>query len=241
MKPHIIFEDDDIIIAQKAAEMLAIPDRFDHSKPSLSGELTKIHGKIFIVHRLDRETSGLIVFAKNEFAHRHLSMQFEGKEEVQKIYLALLDGVINTEGGTIEKGIDKHPTLPGKMIVSKQGKYSLTHYTVIEKFKHFSLVEADIKTGRTHQIRVHFQSIGYPLAIDAMYGRRSALCASDIKQRGFKLSKYQEEERPLMSRTTLHAHKLSFLHPSTNERVNFVSELPKDFSALIKQLQRWSS
>lgn len=236
-KPDIIFEDDHIIVASKPAQLLSIPDRFDATKPSLSAELTQIYGKIFIVHRLDRETSGIIVFAKTEEAHRHLSLQFEN-HETQKIYLALLDGVMHQDEGSIDRPIAEHPTIPGKMTIAKKGKESLTLFKVIERFKHFTLIEADIRTGRTHQIRVHFQSLGYPLAVDVLYGRRDALFGRDIKNK-FKVGKFTEEELPLMKRTTLHAFKLTFKHPLSNETVSFESELPKDFRALLNQLRKW--
>ena len=236
-KPDIIFEDDHIIIANKPAHLLTIPDRFDATKPSLYADLTQKYGKIYTVHRLDRETSGILVFAKNEEAHRHLSLQFEN-HETRKVYLALLDGVMHQEEGAIDRPIAEHPTQLGKMTVAKKGKESLTLFTVKERFKHFTLVEADIRTGRTHQIRVHFQSLGYPLAVDALYGRRDAIFGHDIKNK-FKVGKFTEEELPLMKRTSLHALRLSFKHPLSNELVSFETELPKDFRALLNQLRKW--
>ena len=236
-KPDIIFEDEHIIIVHKPANLLTIPDRFDPTKPSLYAELTQIFGKIFIVHRLDRETSGILVFAKNEEAHRHLSLQFEN-HETRKVYLALLDGVTHQDEGEIDRPIAEHPTILGKMMVAKKGKESLTLYKVVERFKHFTLVEADIRTGRTHQIRVHFQSLGYPLAVDALYGRRTAIFGHDFKKK-FKVGKFTEEELPLMKRTSLHALRLTFNHPLSNESVSFEAEPPKDFRALLNQLRKW--
>jgi 23S rRNA pseudouridine1911/1915/1917 synthase len=237
IKPDIIFQDEHIIVANKPPQLLSIPDRFDALKPSLSADLTVLFGKIFIVHRLDRETSGIIVFAKTEEAHRHLSIQFEN-HETQKVYLALVDGVMHQDEGEIDRPIAEHPTIPGKMMVAKKGKESFTLYTVIERFKHFTLVEADIRTGRTHQIRVHFQSLGYPLAVDALYGRREALFGRDIKNK-FKVGKFTEEELPLMKRISLHSHRLTFKHPLSNEYMSFETELPKDFRATINQLRKW--
>lgn len=236
-KLDIIFEDDQILIVNKPANLLTIPDRFDAEKPSLYADLTHKFGKIFTVHRLDRETSGILVFAKTEEAHRNLSMQFEN-HETRKVYIALLDGVTHQDEGQIDRPITEHPTQLGKMMVSKKGKESLTLFTVIERFKHFTLVEADIRTGRTHQIRVHFQSLGYPLAVDAMYGRRAALYGHDFKKK-FKVGKFTEEEQPMMKRTTLHAFKLTFKHPLSNETVSFEAEMPKDFRALLNQLRKW--
>lgn len=237
MKPTIIFEDNDIIVVNKPADLLTIPDRFDTNKPSVYGELNKLYGKVFIVHRLDRETSGILVFAKNEEAHRHLSIQFE-KHETAKIYTALLDGVLHQDEGEINKPLAPHSSVAGKMVVANRGKESLTFYKVIERFKYFTLVEADIRTGRMHQIRVHFQSIGYPLAVDPLYGRKTEIKLSEIKSNRFKIGKF-EEERPIMTRTTLHASQLSFKHPVTLEDMTFTAELPKDFRALISQLGKW--
>jgi 23S rRNA pseudouridine1911/1915/1917 synthase len=237
MKIDIIFEDDQIILVNKPADLLTIPDRHDAEKPSLQRFLKAQFGRVFTIHRLDRETSGILIFAKNEEAHRHLSIQFE-KHETSKIYLALLDGVLHQETGEIDKPIATHSSVAGKMVIAKRGKESLTYYKVAEKFKYFTLVEADIRTGRTHQVRVHFQSIGYPLAVDVLYGRRAALFLSEIKAKGVKLGKF-EEERPIMSRTTLHAHCLTFQHPTTLETLTFEAPMPKDFNALLNQLRKW--
>ena len=235
---EIIFEDEELIIVNKPANVLTIPDRHDADKLSVYRFLSdRSEEKIYIVHRLDRETSGILCFAKNETAHRNLSMQFEHKD-VQKIYYALIDGVMHDEAGVIDKAIGEHPTIPGKMSISKKGKESLTHYAVKERFKNFTLVEADIKTGRMHQIRIHFQSIGYPLAVDSLYGRRDVFYLSELKQKKFRLGKL-EEERPIISRCTLHAFRLSLLHPTTGERIEFEAEPPKDFSAVLSQLRKW--
>jgi 23S rRNA pseudouridine1911/1915/1917 synthase len=239
MKLDIIYEDSDIILVNKPADLLTIPDRHDAEKPSLQGALKAHYGRVFTIHRLDRETSGILIFAKNEDAHRHLSIQFE-KHETSKIYVALLDGVLHQDTGEIDKPIATHSSVAGKMVIAKRGKESLTYYKATEKFKHFTLVEADIRTGRTHQVRVHFQSIGYPLAVDALYGRRNSLLLSAIKTKGVKLGKF-EEERPIMSRTTLHAHRLTFKHPTTLEMMSFEAPIPKDFTALLNQLRKWGS
>jgi 23S rRNA pseudouridine1911/1915/1917 synthase len=238
MKLDIIYQDDQIVVVNKPADLLTIPDRHDPSKPSLYGALNKHFGKVFIVHRLDRETSGILVFALNEVAHRELSMQFESKE-TRKIYLALLDGAMHAEEGEINKPIAEHSSVGGRMVVASRGKESLTLYRVVERFKHFTLVEADIRTGRTHQIRVHFQSISYPLAVDTLYGRRDKLLASDIKKAKFHVGKFTEEVQPLMGRTSLHAFRLKLRHPVSNEIMSFETELPKDFKAVLNQLRKW--
>ncbi len=234
----ILHEDEDLVIVQKPANYLSIPDRFDAEKPNLYHYLQQKYGSIFIVHRLDKETSGLICFAKNEEAHKFLSEQFF-EHSVDKVYLALVEGHLHTPVGSIEKAIGKHPAFPGKMIITKRGKKSHTSYKVVEEFKAYSLLEVTIKTGRTHQIRVHLESIGHPLMIDGMYGRQDAFYLSSIKLRKYKIQK-DVEERPLMSRTTLHSYRLSFIHPSSKEKVSFENPLPKDFRAVLKQLGKWA-
>ena len=237
MKPEILFEDEHIIVADKPAGMLSIPDR-NGNKDNMVTALERQFGKVFIVHRLDRETSGVICFARNEAAHRHLSIQFE-RHTTDKFYLALLDGVLHHDEGEIDKPIGEHPVIPGKMAITHPGKPSLTFYRALERFKRYTLAEALIKTGRTHQIRVHFQSIGYPLAVDALYGRRAAFYLSEIKGKAYKSGKYTEEERPLMDRTSLHAYRLRVDHPVSGERMEFRAEVPKDFAAVLNQLRKW--
>lgn len=234
---ELLYEDECLIVVGKPAGLLTIPDRMGN-KDSLLGMLEKKYGKVFVVHRLDRETSGVLCFARTEQAHRHLSMQFE-RHTTDKFYFALVDGVLHHEEGEIDKPIGEHPTAAGKMTVTNSGKPSLTFYRVAERFKRYTLAEVLIKTGRTHQIRVHFQSIGYSLAVDALYGRRAAFYLSEIKGKSYKSGKHSEEERPLMERTSLHAARLRLDHPVTGERMEFSAELPKDFAAVLSQLRKW--
>ena len=234
---ELIHEDDDLLVVNKSSGLLSIPDRFGKEKDSLSALLQERFGRVFTVHRLDRETSGILCFARNEAAHRNLSMQFE-HHTVDKYYHALLDGVLHHEEGEINKPIGEHPVISGKMAIVAGGKPSLTFYRVLEHLQRFTLVEVLLKTGRTHQIRVHFQSIGFSLAVDALYGARSGLMLSEIKKKAYRTGKYSEEERPLMARTSLHASRLRLNHPVTGERMEFVSDIPKDFSALLRQLRK---
>jgi len=234
----ILHEDEDLVIVNKPARYLSIPDRFDETKPNVLGFLNNKYGKVFTVHRLDKETSGILCFAKNVEAHKALSQQFQ-ERTVEKIYYALVDGIMTPTEGEINQGIAPHPAKPGKMMVSNKGKKSLTTYKVIEQFRNFALVEANIKTGRTHQIRVHFEAIGFPLAIDALYGTRTGFLLSEVKLKKFKLGK-GKEERPLMSRTTLHAYRLEIDQPTTQKRLIIEAPLPKDFAAVVKQLQKWN-
>ncbi len=237
VKPDILHQDEHIVMVNKTPGLLSIPDRHDPTLPSLLGLLNQQFGKVYTVHRLDRETSGLLVFALQEEAHRELSRQFQ-QRTVEKRYLALLDGVVYHDTGTLDRPLAEHPTKPGRMIVAKKGKAAVSHYKVIERFKQFTLVEFHIETGRMHQIRVHAEALGHPLAIDEMYGRREAFFLSEVKQRGFQLGK-DEEERPLMQRLTLHALRLTIDHPATGERTTFEAPLPKDFRAVLQQLRKW--
>ena len=152
--------------------------------------------------------------------------------------MALVDGTPSKEEGFIDKPIAENMAQRGKMIIAKRGKSSQTSYKVLETFKNFSLVEAHIHTGRTHQIRVHLEFIGHPLAVDVLYGRRVGFNLSEVKGRKYQQGK-NVEERPLMSRSTLHALKLVLNHPVTNEKLIFEAPLPKDFAAVVKQLRRW--
>ncbi len=237
-RPSIIFEDDDIIVLNKPAHYLTIPDRFVAERPNLTTFLKDRLEDVFVVHRLDKETSGAILFAKNAAAHRNLSMQFEART-IDKIYLALVEGTVHKEEGEINQPIANNMRDKGRMIIASRGKPSLTLYQVIERFKNYTLVEANIKTGRTHQVRVHFERIGYPLAVDSLYGRKSAFLLSEVKMKKYRRGKDVLEEKPLMSRTTLHAAKVTFDHPTTNESITFEAELPKDFRAVLNQLRKW--
>ncbi len=241
MKPakiQIVYEDDAIIIVNKPAGILSIPDRFNLQLVNIYHFLKEEYGdQIYIVHRLDRDTSGILCFARTEAAHRELSRQWQ-ERTVDKTYCVLVQGTILQDEGRIENYLGEHPGIPGRMVVTKRdGKKSITEWRVTERFKNYTLVAADIKTGRQHQIRVHFTDMGHPLAIDPMYAKRESMFLSEIKTRKYKASK-DEDEAPLMSRMTLHAHQLSFLHPETQEKVQFEADLPKDFAAILNQLRK---
>jgi 23S rRNA pseudouridine1911/1915/1917 synthase len=236
-KPEIIYQDEAFLIVSKPADFLTIPDRFDPGIPSVLGFLKKDIGEpIFIVHRLDRETSGAMCFARTAEAHRDLSIQFE-KREVDKRYLAIVEGRFRETEGTVDAPLEPNPQQGGTMRVGRDGKPSRTDWKVLEQFNDHALVECKIHTGRMHQVRVHMAHIGHPLSVDPLYGRRSAFMLSSIKKR-YKISKMQDEELPIMHRTTLHAHRLSLRHPVTGEQMNFEVEPPKDFRALLNQLRK---
>jgi RluA family pseudouridine synthase len=235
---EILHQDNDLLAVNKPAGLLTLPDRFKpNEKPNLKTRLDQLFGKVWTVHRLDRETSGLLIFALNEESHRSLSQQFQDRT-VDKTYLAIVEGCPAGKSGTIDRPIGPNPARPGQMMVVKKGKPSITHYAVVEAFRQFSLVEFRIETGRTHQIRVHTAAIGHPLAVDAFYGRRESLYLSEIKTRGFQLGK-TKEERPLLNRIALHSSQISFLHPSSGKRLQIEAPLPKDLRAVINQLKKW--
>lgn len=237
MKLSILHQDDQLVVVEKPAGLLTIPDRHDADLPSLSHLLSRrIKTDVLPVHRLDKPTSGLLVFAKSKAAQSHLSRQFE-QREVNKVYLALVEGRPREPEGDIIAALAPHPTKPGRMLVSAKGKQAHSHYRVADFFGDYSLVEVDLLTGRTHQIRVHLQHLGHPLLVDPFYGNRSELKLSSIKRK-FKLKKGTEEQ-PILARVPLHAHRLGFLHPETNEMLEFTSEMPKDMRATINQLKKY--
>jgi 23S rRNA pseudouridine1911/1915/1917 synthase len=238
MRPEVLFEDDDLIVVNKPAGLLVIPDRFNAELPALNRMLEQSLGKkIWVVHRLDRDTSGVICFAKNEETHRYLSILFQ-EHEVNKYYAGLVSGKIRPTEGRIESPIAEHPVQKGKMIVSKKGKLAVTDYKVAEEWPLYSLVQFQIHTGRTHQIRVHMQSIGHPLLCDELYGDGKALFLSSFKRK-YHASKNEESERPLMNRLALHAYRLDFVkQDGTNVCVD--AGLPKDMAATVNQLNKWA-
>jgi 23S rRNA pseudouridine1911/1915/1917 synthase len=231
----VLFEDASCIVLDKPAPLLTIPDRYNHAENNLAALLREKFTDIFVVHRLDRETSGVILFAKNAEAHKKLCAAFEDRL-VRKKYLAIVNGTPKETKGIIELALAEHPAKKGGMIVSKKGKESVTEFAVLESLGNFSLVEASPLTGRTHQIRVHLHAIGHPLAVDPVYGTRKEFFLSEIKQK-FKYTK-DTEEKPLVSRCTLHSSSLTFPHPVSGEMITIESPLPKDLNALLAQLRK---
>jgi 23S rRNA pseudouridine955/2504/2580 synthase/23S rRNA pseudouridine1911/1915/1917 synthase len=233
-KPDVIFENEDFIAINKAPGMLSIPDRHDDTQLSLSRMLTIQFGKIYVVHRLDRDTSGIILFAKNEHSHKYLSAIFE-KRTIQKIYTGIVKGSMPSSNGIIDEPIMEHPFRKGEMTIHKKGKLSRTEYEVVNDFGIYSLVKFIIHTGRTHQIRVHAQHIGHPLVGDKIYGDGKPVLLSSFKKR-FNL-KEDAEEKPLLNRLALHAASLNFKNEN-GEEFSLEAPLPKDMYALVEQLKK---
>jgi 23S rRNA pseudouridine955/2504/2580 synthase/23S rRNA pseudouridine1911/1915/1917 synthase len=234
-KPEIIYENDQFVAINKPAGLLSIPDR-EGKDTSLKSWLKEKYGNIFTVHRLDRDTSGVIVFAKDEATHKYLSKVFE-ERAVEKIYSGLVQGSLAEKEGSIDVAIIEHPAKAGLMIVAKKGKASLTDYEVKEELGLYSLVQFRIHTGRTHQIRVHMQHLGHPIVCDETYGDGRPVFISSFKK-NYKLSRHDEDERPILSRLALHSQLLHF-QDEKGEFHTLEAPLPKDMRALIQQLKKW--
>lgn len=223
----VVYEDDDILVVNKPAGMVVHPAP-GHPVGTLVNallarlpELNRIDEGLRpgIVHRLDKDTSGIMVVAKNRLAHEHVSRQIKGRE-IRKVYLALATGSLEPAEGTIIANIGRDPRNRKRMAVVERGREAETSYRVLERLPGFTLpgftlAEAFPKTGRTHQIRVHFSSIGYPLAGDTLYGGKD----------------------PRLDRQFLHAHILGFRLPTTEEYVEFSAPLPVELDAFLSQLR----
>jgi 23S rRNA pseudouridine1911/1915/1917 synthase len=234
MHLDIIFENNQFIAVNKPSGLLSIPDRLGQ-EISLKDILKEKYGGIYTVHRLDRDTSGIIVFAKNEESHKDLSQLFEGRE-MEKYYAGLVYGNMMNASGSIDTPIMEHPGKTTRMMTHVKGKFSLTDYEVLESFRLFSWVQFRIHTGRTHQIRVHMQHIGHSIVCDEIYGDAKPLLLSALKK-NFKLSKAAEEEKPILSRLALHSLRLKFT--LLNEHFDLEAPVPKDLRAVLQQLRKW--
>lgn len=235
---QIIFEHSQYVVVSKAAGVLSVPERFSN-EISLKRMLRDRYGEIYTVHRLDKGTSGLILYARNLDGHKDLNQMFEDRK-VTKKYLAIVEGRMREKQGEINAPILK---LPGenRVVIHKQGKDSLTSYEVISQFGSHALLSLNLHTGRTHQIRVHLQHLGNPLMVDPVYGRHEEFMVSSIKGRNkFHLEK-GTVELPLLTRTPLHSEYLAFTDPFDQEERRFQAPLPKDMRATINQLTKWDT
>lgn len=231
---EIIAENEHFIVINKPPGLLSIPDR-EGKETSLKELLQQKYEQIFTVHRLDRETSGIIVFAKDAETHKFFSQAFE-ERTVEKYYAGIVNGTLPEKQKTIDAPIAENTVKRGVMIIHQRGKPAVTDYEVLEEFGKFSLLQFRIHTGRTHQIRVHMQYVGHPLVCDELYGDGLPVKLSSFK-RNYKLSKNEEEERPILARTGLHAQRLRFTDMQGNE-YDLTAEMPKDMRALLQQLRK---
>jgi 23S rRNA pseudouridine1911/1915/1917 synthase len=220
----IVYEDSDIAVINKPQGMVVHPAVGNYTGTLVNallyhcGELSGINGEIRpgIVHRIDKDTSGLLVIAKNDFAHRILAEQIQ-KKEVSRIYLAIAEGNIKQDSGIIHAPIGRNPIDRKKMAVVAGGRNAVTHYRVLERFGEYTYLELKLETGRTHQIRVHLSHIGHPITGDPVYGRH--------------------HQRFNLAGQALHAARLILTHPRTGEQMEFAAPLPGYFEKLLDTLR----
>lgn len=211
----IIYEDEHLLVVEKPAGLPVLPDGWEKDAPYLVKSLEEQFGKIYIVHRLDKITSGVMVFARDAETHRALNIQFES-HQAEKVYHALVEG-----NPKWDEKIAKHPLRANvghkhrTMVDDKNGKPSETRLRIIKRYQTSALIEAKPMTGRTHQIRVHAYALGHPLVGDVLYGAQITYG---------------------IPRPMLHAQSLAFIHPATNERVKFSAPHPADFEEAIKNI-----
>jgi 23S rRNA pseudouridine1911/1915/1917 synthase len=233
----ILYEDSSIIIIDKPSGMVVHPAYGNLSGTLVNAllyhckDLTGINGVIRpgIVHRLDKDTSGVMVVAKNDEAYHHLARQFKNRT-VGKVYFAIVYGKFGEDEGLIDSAIGRHPSERKRMSTrAKKGRMAITHWKKIEQLDGFTLLEIFPQTGRTHQIRVHLSSTGHPLLGDPLYGRKG--------RPGTIRDPVLRECVKRMNRQALHAKRLEFTHPQTGERVQFVSPIPQDMKEVLEWLR----
>jgi 23S rRNA pseudouridine1911/1915/1917 synthase len=240
---NIIYEDDDLVVVNKEPGMVVHPAYGNYTGTLVNALMWHFKDlplfqtgeqRSGLVHRIDKNTSGLLVIAKNEFAHNRLAKQFFDRTTDRK-YIALVWGTPDPSEGTITGNVGRNPKDRKVMYVfpdGSQGKHAVTHYKVVENLGYISMVECKLETGRTHQIRVHFSYIKHPLFNDEEYGGDQIL-------KGTTFTKYQQFVRncfAILPRQALHAKSLEFDHPVTRERLSFDSELPED---MLKAADKW--
>jgi 23S rRNA pseudouridine1911/1915/1917 synthase len=228
----ILHQDDEIIVVNKPANLVVHPAA-GHDTGTLVNGLLNIDSALEqlpragIVHRLDKDTTGIMVVARTLKAHASLVDQLQ-QRLVKREYVAITQGVV-TAGRTIETGIARHPQNRKKMSVQAYGKTAITHFQVIEKFPHHSLIKVQLETGRTHQIRVHMAHLRYPLLGDLMYGGRQRIPAGISAKLVGQLSEFK--------RQALHAQRLSFDHPGSGQHCSFEAPVPEDFQNILDTLR----
>ena len=245
---HIVYEDDDLIVIDKEAGMVVHPGHGNYTGTLVnaltyyfmdlplfqSGEM-----RPGLVHRIDKDTSGILVVAKTEHALSHLARQFF-EHTIERKYLALVWGNLSDDEGTITGNIGRNPKDRMQMWIfedASDGKHAVTHFRVVERLGYVTLVECQLETGRTHQIRAHFRHIGHPLFNDSRYGGDQIL-------RGTTFAKYKQFVHncfEILPRQALHAHSLAFDHPASGKRMYFESELPQDMMEVIRKWRGYTS
>lgn len=237
---EVLYLDDHVIAVNKSAGIPVVPLRTGKG-PSLRGLLAEQLGaeRLYVVHRIDKDTSGVVLFARDRNTHRAVSMMFQNRE-IRKTYVAVVCGRPVPAEGTIELPLrqDKHHH-ERTVVARKKGKPSHTDYRTLEVFRGYTLVELKPLTGRMHQLRVHMAAIGYPLAVDTLYGGADAVYLSEFK-RGYRRKK-DRLERPLISRLSLHARDVRLKHPVTGAVTLIEAPLPRDLTVFLKQLSKYAA
>ncbi len=239
MPIDVVYEDDDVIVVNKPAGMVVHPGKGNETNTLVNALLyytneladTGAYFRPGIVHRLDKDTSGLLVVAKNQRALWRLRKQFDSKQ-IHRIYWALVWGDFEEEQGTVREAIARSRKNPLKFVVDVRGKDAVTHYKVLQRFQYVTLLEFKLETGRTHQIRVHANYLHHPVVGDQLYnGRENQLMRlpENLRKRGAHLLK-------MLDRQALHAKQLTFIHPTTGERLSFEAPLPQDMQDALNKL-----
>ncbi|WP_298489037.1 RluA family pseudouridine synthase [uncultured Maribacter sp.] len=242
---NIVYEDDVLMVVNKPAGMVVHPGHGNYSGTLINALIYHVDNlpansneRPGLVHRIDKDTSGLLVIAKTEAAMTHLSKQFFNKTS-EREYVALVWGNIEEEEGTIEGHVGRHPKNRLQMHVfpdGEQGKEAVTHYKVIERLGYVTLVSCKLETGRTHQIRVHMKHIGHTLFNDERYGGEKILKGTTFT----KYKQFVENAFKILPRQALHAKTLGFVHPVTGEKMNFDSEIPEDIANCIEKWRQYT-
>ena len=241
----IVYEDDILVVINKPPGLVVHPGHGNYSGTLLNGLLhhfeklpKNLNNRPGLVHRIDKDTSGLLVVAKTEQAMTHLSKQFFDKTSERK-YLALVWGDIKEDKGTIEGAIGRHPKNRLQMTVfedNSEGKEAITHFKVLERFGYVTLIECQLETGRTHQIRAHLKFIGHTLFNDARYGGEKILKGTSFT----KYRQFVDNCFKLLPRQALHAKTLGFIHPKTGEKMQYDSPIPDDFNSAIDKWRQYA-
>ena len=232
----VLYEDEQLLAADKPAGVLSAPDNWDPDLPVAVVLLAKGRGRLWPVHRIDKDTTGVLLLARSEDAHRALSRAFETRT-VTKVYRTLVRGVPDWTESSCDLPLSPDRDALHRTIVdTHRGKPSRTDFSVLQAIGGYALVEARPETDRTHQIRVHLAALGFPIACDPLYGDGKPLLLSAVK-RGWRGDPF--EERPLLARTALHAASVAFPNPATGASMLIEAPYPKDFRAALAQLEKW--
>jgi tRNA pseudouridine32 synthase / 23S rRNA pseudouridine746 synthase len=230
LEPRIIWKDDALLVIDKPAGLLSIPDGYRQETPHLLSVLASDYPKLWIVHRLDRETSGVIVLARSAEAHHRLNDQFAGRE-VHKTYHALVLGVPAWEETTVDEPLRKNGDRSHRTVIDRvHGKPASTSLRTLERFPTHALVEARPHSGYTHQIRAHLAFLGFPIASDPLYASRLAGQQNTAPDFSGAV--------PPIARVALHALQITFVHPITGQEMTFSAPYPSDFSAALEWLRQ---